>query len=98
MEKPCNNNEEKCVIYPPYDVDFNSEPYSGSFQRLLNENIGKYVSIDFMVSSCEMRTLSGIIENVTGRYVSLRNPKNNCRTLGDAWGIKVVTFPCCDNY
>lgn len=92
--KPCEPHE--CVHYSTYTTDLSMEPYDGSFQRLLNENLGHYVSIDFLVSSCELRTLSGIIESVTGRYVSLHNTKNHCRVIGDAWAIKTVTFPCCE--
>lgn len=92
--KPCTPQE--CIRYPEYTTDLNMTPYDGSFQRLLNENLGRYVSIEFLMSSCELRTVAGIIENVSGRYVSLKNTKNNCRVLGDAWAIKTVTFPCCE--
>ena len=92
--KPCEVNE--CVHYPEITTDLSMEPYEGSFQRLLHENRGKYVSIEFLMNSCELRTMSGVIENVSGRYVALHNTKNHCRVIGDAWAIKTVTFPCCD--
>ena len=86
-----------CVNYPTETTDLNSEPFRGSFQQLLNNNIGAFVSIEFMLSTCEMRTISGYIESVTGRCVSLRTPKSNCRVVGDAWSIKTITFPCCES-
>ncbi len=94
----CRNPSEKngCVNYPNIRTDLNSEPFRGSFQQLLESNIGKFVTIEFLLSSCELRPISGYVESVTGRYVVLRNPKNDCRLACDAWTIKIVSFPCCN--
>ena len=100
MEKEnccCDTRQNgNCVNYPDDTTDLTSEPFRGSFQRLLDNNIGAFVSIEFMMNSNELRTISGYVESVTGRYVSLKVPKGNCRIVGDAWSIKTVTFPCCE--
>lgn len=92
--RPCKECEPSCVNYPEQSRDFNTETYQGSFQRLLDFNIGHYVTIEIGMTTCEIRTISGYIESVGGRYVVLCDPKTNCRIAGDAWQIKTVTFHC----
>lgn len=93
---PCQPKPENdCVHYPTPRQNLDEEAYAGSFQQLLSHNIGKFVSIEYLASFNEFRTVSGYIENVSNRYIMLRT-KNNCRIAGDAWAIKLVTFPCCD--
>lgn len=94
---PCRKQcQSDCLNYPELTTDLNMEPFRGSFQQLLNENIGKLVTVEITMSTCEIRALTGYIEQVSGRYVVLRTPKSNCRVVGDAWSIKALTFPCCD--
>ena len=43
----CRNPSEKsgCLNYPEIRTDLNSEPFRGSFQQLLENNLGKFVTI-----------------------------------------------------
>lgn len=96
MENRTQNTNNDCIRYPQAGVDLNAEPYRGTFQQLLAENVGAFVTVEIGMSTCEIRAVSGYIERTTGKYVVLKNPKSNCRVAADAWAIKTVTFPCCD--
>ena len=43
MEDRIQNTNSDCVRYPQQTTDLNAEPFRGSFQQLLAENVGKPV-------------------------------------------------------
>lgn len=93
-----NNNYCGCdnckPVYPEDIPDVNDAPYRGSFNQLLQANIGRMVTIEYMAGTSESRSHTGIIEAVATKWVSLRNPCNNTRQVGDVFAIRFITFLC----
>lgn len=90
-----NENADNCSINIPTELpDLNEPPYRGSFQQLMKENIGRTVRIDFVAGASDNRSYTGIIEEVTNRYVVLKSLYNNTRFVGDNFNLRSITFLC----
>ena len=86
----------ECYVRPDTGLDFNQQPYRGTFQQLLANNIGKNVRIDFQMGTGNTVTsYTGIIDAVGVQYVVLCQPGKNCYITGDIFMIKFITFICC---
>lgn len=80
-----------CVTIPQSDLNFNEQPYRGSWQQLLSNNIGRTVKIDYSISGT-MVSQQGVILDSAVQYVLLKN--KGCILSGDIFSIKFVTFIC----
>ena len=70
----------------------NEQPYRGSFQQLMEANLGRNVKIDFLVGSSNLVSQTGIIHAVSTQYVVLRNMMRDTYVACDNFSIKFVTF------
>lgn len=82
---------QDCIQIPAFDIDLNEQPYRGSWQQLLSNNVGKNVKIDYNISG-NILSQQGTVLAVGVQYVLLKN--KNCIISGDIFSIKFVTFFC----
>lgn len=97
-QKSCNHftmPDENCRPNYPADLpDLNEPPFRGSFNQLFNANIGRIATVEYISGNGEIRAQTGIIENVSTKWVSLRNLHNNTRMVGDLFAVRFITFLC----
>jgi len=70
----------------------NQEVYYGSFQAVLQNNLGYYVVIDFLIGTSEITSRSGILYAVGNNFVTLYEPDSNQYIVCDLFSVKFVTF------
>ncbi len=68
------------------------EAFLGSFTAVLQNNIGYYVIIDFLIGTSELTSREGILYSVGNNFVTLYQPENEQYIVCDAFSIKFVTF------
>ncbi len=70
----------------------NEEVYQGSFEAVLANNLGYYVTIDFLIGTTELTSRSGILYAVGNNFVTLYEPDSNQYIVCDLFSVKFVTF------
>lgn len=75
---------------PPQDFD--TVGFQGSMQQVLQENIGKYVLVDFLIGNNTMVTRQGILYSVATQYIVLADTLNRRYVVCDIFNIRFVTF------
>ena len=86
-----HNNSEPTFTTPP-PLDFSSEDMRGSIQKILSENTGEYVVIEFLIGTCEIMRKQGILYFVGTSYVALYDDIVNNYILFVIFSIKFVYF------
>ncbi len=76
----------------PATTDFSGEEYNGSIQRLLSENIGEYVMIEFLIGTEMIMRKQGILFYTGVSYVTLYNDTDGHFMTCDLFSIKFVNF------
>lgn len=76
----------------PAAQDFNTESFAGSMQQVLQENIGKYVIVDFFMGSGSLEQRQGYLYDVASQYIVLFDEINLHYVVCDMFSIKFVTF------
>lgn len=75
------------------EAQFESSPaYQGSLQQVLSNNVGAYVTIEFLIGVSEIVTRSGVIYSVGINYIVLFEEENNRYEVCDLYSIEFVTF------
>ena len=69
-----------------------SQAYQGSIQQVLSNNIGEYVTIEFLIGVSEIFTRSGVIYSVGINYIVLFEEESNRYEVCDLYSIEFVTF------
>lgn len=87
MSETVNNN----FTVPP-DQDFDTVGFQGSMQQVLQENIGNYVLVDFLIGSEVLTTKQGILYNVASQFLVLYDDVNFNYIVCDIFSVKFVTF------
>lgn len=87
MSENANNN----FVVPP-DQDFDTIGFQGSMQQVLQENIGNYVLVDFLIGSEVLTTKQGILYNVASQFLVLYDDVNFNYIVCDIFSVKFVTF------
>ncbi len=72
--------------------EINSNAFNGTMQRILQENIGAYVIIEFLIGSNNLTYREGRLYEVGISYVVLYDEKNEQYTICDLYAIKFVTY------
>lgn len=86
-------NENKLRQTENSDNEFETSPaYQGSLQQVLSDNIGEYVTVEFLIGMSEIITRSGIIYSVGINYIVLFDEDNNRYEVCDLYSIEFVTF------
>ncbi len=72
--------------------EINSVAFNGSMQRILQDNIGAYVIIEFLIGTNNLVYREGRLYEVGISYVVLYDEKNDQYTICDLYAIKFVTY------
>lgn len=76
----------------PVQQTFDSAEMEGSIQKILSENIGEYVVIEFLIGTERMQRKQGILFFVGTSYVTLYDDDNENFIICDIFSIKFVYF------
>lgn len=76
----------------PATQNFNTESFTGSMQQVLQENIGKYVIIEFFMGTSTLQQKEGYLYDVAAQYIVLFDEINLHYVVCDVFSIKFVTF------
>lgn len=78
------------ILPPP--VNFDSFEMRGSIQKIMMENTGKFVVIDFLIGTETLVQKKGILYFVGEGYVVLYDVDKQTYTICDLYAIKFTTF------
>lgn len=84
-----NTNQDFRV---PAAQDFNTESFAGSMQQVLQDNIGKYVIVDFFMGTGSLEQRQGYLYDVASQFIVLFDEINLHYIVCDVFSIKFVTF------
>lgn len=76
----------------PPPIDFDSEEMRGSIQKILSENVGEYVVVEFLIGTEQIMRKQGILYFVGTSYVTLYDDTYNNFIVCDLFSIKFVYF------
>lgn len=76
----------------PPPIDFDTEEMRGSMQRILADNVGEFVVIEFLVGTERIMRKQGILYFVGTSYVTLYDDEANNFIVCDIFSIKFVYF------
>ncbi len=85
-------------IQVPAAEDFNTVALQGSMQQILSENLGKYVSCEFLIGTSSVEVRTGFIYSVGISFIVLFDYLNDIYVVCDIFAIKFVTFVNLDAY
>lgn len=80
------------IVIPENNIDVTNQPFRGSFQQLMEANIGSRVRVDFLIGSSNTVSQSGVIYAAGLQYFVLHNPLNNTYVACDIYSVKFVHF------
>ena len=86
-EIPANNG-----FNVPPDQDFNTVSFQGSMQQVLQENIGNYVIVEFLIGTNNLISRQGILYNVSTQFLVLYDEIETRYVVCDIFSVKFVTF------
>lgn len=64
----------------------------GNIQQVLLENIGLFVSIDFLIGAATLVTKQGVLYSVGVSFLVLYDPSQGTYMVCDLYAVKFVTF------
>lgn len=76
----------------PPPMDFDTEEMRGSMQKILSENIGEFVVIEFLIGTERLMRKQGVLYFVGTSYVTLYDEDMNNFIVCDIFSIKFVYF------
>ena len=76
----------------PPSQDFDTAGYNGSMQQILQQNIGNYVTVDFLIGTNTTITKQGVLYAVGSQYMVLYDDLSLRYTVCDIFTVKFVTF------
>lgn len=76
----------------PATQDFNTESFAGSMQQVLQDNIGKYVIVEFFMGTSVFQQKEGYLYDVAAQYIVIFDDINLQYVVCDVFSIKFVTF------
>lgn len=82
---------------PPINTDdltpeLNTPGFDGSMQKILSENLGEYVLVDFLIGTDNLTRKEGVLYTVGIAYLVLFEPVSNTYVVCDIYSVKFVTF------
>ncbi len=76
----------------PPQQSFDSEEMRGTIQKILADNIGEYVVVEFLIGTCSLVRKQGILYFVGTSYVTLYDETIRNFIVCDIFSIKFVYF------
>lgn len=86
------NISEDRTFNTPVQQSFDSEEMQGSMQKILADNIGEYVVIEFLIGTDRINRKQGILYFVGTSFVTLYDDVHNNFIVCDIFSIKFVYF------
>lgn len=80
------------VFTVPPDQDFDTVTYQGSMQQVLQENVGKYVIVEFLIGTNAMTSRQGLLYYVGAQFLVLYDEFESRFVVCDIFSVKFVTF------
>ncbi len=88
--------EEQIKEHPefrtPPQQEFDEEEMIGSIQKILAENIGNYVVVEFLIGTDRLNRKQGYLYHVGTSYITLYDDENENFILCDIFSVKFVYF------
>ena len=78
------------TVPPPQDFD--TVGFQGSLQQILQENIGNYVIVDFLIGTGNLESRQGVLYDVASQFLVLFDDINLRYIVCDIFSVKFVTF------
>lgn len=79
-------------FHTPPQQTFDNEEMRGSLQKILAENIGEYVLIEFLIGTERMMRKQGLLYSVGTSYVTLYDDSVQNYIVCDLFSIKFIYF------
>ncbi len=76
----------------PPDQDFNTVSFQGSMQQVLQENIGNYVIVEFLIGTGNLISRQGVLYSVASQFLVLYDEFEARYVVCDIFSVKFVTF------
>ena len=76
----------------PPDQDFNTLSFQGSMQQVLQENVGKYVIVEFLIGTGSLTSRQGMLYYVGAQFLVLYDEFESRFVVCDIFSVKFVTF------
>ncbi len=76
----------------PPDQDFNTVTFQGSMQQVLQENVGNYVIVEFLIGTGSLISRQGVLYNVSTQFLVLYDEFESRYVVCDIFSVKFVTF------
>lgn len=74
------------------EQDFDTAAFQGSMQQVLQENVGSYVLVEFLIGTGNLETRQGILYSVASQFLVLFDDINLRYIVCDIFAVKFVTF------
>lgn len=76
----------------PQQETFDTEEMKGSIQRILAQNVGEYVVVEFLIGTGQLLRKQGLLYFVGTSYVTLYDDQHRNYIVCDLYSIKFVYF------
>ncbi len=76
----------------PSDQDFNTLTFQGSMQQVLQDNVGKFVIVEFLIGTTGLTTREGTLYYVGTQFLVLYDQFEDQFVVCDIFSVKFVTF------
>lgn len=80
------------AFHVPPDQDFNTMSFQGSMQQVLQENVGKYVIVEFLIGTGSLTSRQGMLYYVGTQFLVLYDEFESRFVVCDIFSVKFVTF------
>ena len=80
------------VFTVPPDQDFDTVTFQGSMQQVLQENVGKYVIVEFLIGTGSLTSRQGMLYYVGAQFLVLYDEFESRFVVCDIFSVKFVTF------
>ncbi len=89
MSEAVANNENFTV---PPNQNFDTVAFQGSMQQVLQENVGNYVIVEFLIGTGSLISRQGVLYNVSTQFLVLYDEFESRYVVCDIFSVKFVTF------
>ena len=76
----------------PPEQDFNTESFQGSMQQVLQDNVGNYVLVEFLIGTNQLVTRQGLLYSVASQFLVLYDEIEARYIVCAIFSVKFVTF------
>lgn len=80
------------VFTVPPDQNFDTLGFQGSMQQVLQENVGKYVIVEFLIGTNGLTSRQGMLYYVGTQFLVLYDEFESRFVVCDIFSVKFVTF------